>query len=231
MLHLPDPGRLVIVGAGGFGRECLDIIDALNAVGARIEFAGFTDDGGGDAELLSRRGAVCVGPVARTADHADRYVIGIGSPSARARIDQLVSKSGLAAPVLVHPQATLGSACRVAPGTILNAGARVTTNISLGRHVQIHCNATIGHDSVLDDYVSVFPGATISGNVHLAERVTVGTGANVIPGVSVGAGATIGAGAVVIDDVEPNATVVGVPARQTLNLVSRSARDQPMDPS
>jgi len=208
-----EPGRIAIIGAGGFGRECLDIIEALNAEGADFDFVGFLDDGGGDTELLDRRGVRCLGPVTTTAEHAEQYVIAIGTGKVRRQIDSELPGARLVAPVLVHPAATLGSDCRVGDGTILNAGARVTTNISLGRHVQIHANATVGHDAVLDDYVSVYPGATISGSVGLGESVIVGTGANVLPGVQVGAGSIVGAGAVVVDDVPPGTTVVGVPAR------------------
>ncbi len=111
--------------------------------------------------------------------------------------------------------ATVGGDNRIGEGCILAAGARVTTNITLGRHVDLHVNSTVGHDSVLDDFASVYPGATVSGNVHLCEGVTIGTGANVLPGVTVGAGAFVGAGAVVIADVEPGVTVAGVPARPT----------------
>jgi sugar O-acyltransferase (sialic acid O-acetyltransferase NeuD family) len=162
---------------------------------------------------LKRRNATCLGPVAETAEHTSRYLIAIGDGSARRRIDEQLGQAGLTAPVLVHPYASLGSDCRVAGGTILNAGARVTTNVTLGRHVQLHANATVGHDATLHDYVSVFPGATISGSVVLETGVTIGTGANVLPGVRVGAGGFVGAGAVVIRDLEPGAVVAGVPAR------------------
>ena len=66
-----------------------------------------------------------------------------------------------------HPQATIGSDCRLGDGTILNAGARATTDITLGRHVQLHANCTVGHDATLDDFVSVYPGATSAGRCAL----------------------------------------------------------------
>lgn len=213
MLQLPDPGPLVIVGAGGFGRECLDIVEALNAAGAAIEVVGFVDDGGGDAEVLARRSVACLGPVDQAARHADRYVVAIGDGAARRRIADELEAAEMWATTLIHPEASIGSDCRLGSGTILNTGARATTNITLGRHVQLHANCTVGHDATLADYVSVYPGATISGSVRLDEQVTVGTGANVLPGVHIGAGAFVGAGAVVIDDVPPGSTVVGVPAR------------------
>jgi len=206
-----DPGPIVIIGAGGFGRECLDIVEALDRGGAALEFLGFLDDGGGNPELMGRRKTLCLGPTTAV-PAAARYVIAIGDGQVRRRIDEQLAGRGLPATVLVHPQATLGSDCRIGAGTILNTGARVTTNITLGRHVQLHANCTVGHDAVLGDFVSVFPGATISGSVVLGEGVTVGTGANVLPGVTVGDRAFIGAGAVVTRDVGSGTTVVGVPA-------------------
>jgi len=212
VFRLPDPGPLVIVGAGGFGRECLDIIEAINEHGGKLQLVGYLDDQGGDAAWLERRGVQCLGRVEAAPQYADRFVLAIGTGQARRRIDQELTAQGMQSPVLVHPQATLGPDCEAAPGVILNAGARVTTNVGLGRHVQVHANATVGHDSVLHDYVSVYPGATISGGVTLGAGATVGTGANVLPGVTVGAGAFVGAGAVVTRDVSDGATVVGVPA-------------------
>lgn len=209
---------IVIVGAGGFGREVLDVVEAMNVAGAGLDFLGFVDDDDASIPLLHRRGAAHLGTVAEatssgTGDSGAGFVIGIGAGEVRRRLDGILTTAGRAPLVLIHPMATVGGDCRIGEGCILTAGSRVTTNITLGRHTQLHVNSAVGHDSVLDDFVSVYPGATVSGNVHLADGVTIGTGANVLPGVTVGAGAFVGAGAVVTTDVEPGVTVAGVPAR------------------
>jgi sugar O-acyltransferase (sialic acid O-acetyltransferase NeuD family) len=191
----------------------LDIVEALNASGDRIEFLGFVDDGEVRLDLLARRNAKLLGRIAEVPRPGTMYVIGIGNGVARSTIDQRLVAAGVAATTLVHPSATIGSDTRVADGVIVAAGARVTTNVDLGRHSQFHVNCTVGHDTRVGDFVSVYPGATVSGNVSLGVGVTVGTGANVLPGVSIGAGAYIGAGAVVTKDVAAGTTVVGSPAR------------------
>jgi sugar O-acyltransferase (sialic acid O-acetyltransferase NeuD family) len=213
--------RLVIVGAGGFGREVHGVVEAANAVAEALELVGYVDDADTSDELLARLGTSRLGGIdvlcdgERAVSDDVGYVIAIGAGEVRRRIDEQLTAAGRRPVVLVHPMATVGGDNRIAAGCILAAGARVTTNITLGRHTQLHVNSTIGHDSVLDDFVSVYPGATVSGNVHLGEGVTIGTGANVLPGITVGAGAFVGAGAVVTADVEPGVTVAGVPARPT----------------
>jgi len=236
------PTRLVIVGAGGFGREVHGVVEAMNAAGVAVDLVGYVDDQGTSDDLLARLGTSRLGSIdvlcgdgGEGADNAGGdgadevggniggpavdasvgYVIAIGTGAVRRTIDERLTAAGRQAATLVHPMATVGGDNRIAEGCILTAGSRVTTNITLGRHTQLHVNCTIGHDSVLDDFVSVYPGATVSGNVHLGEGVTIGTGANVLPGITIGAGAFVGAGAVVIADVEPGATVAGVPARPT----------------
>lgn len=225
-------GPIVVVGAGGFGREVLDIVEAMNAAGAALDLLGSIDDSNASAPLLTRRGVEHLGSIddyiagltpdvtpeynrGLTRDVMPGFVIGIGAGDVRRATDARLASAGLAPMMLIHPMATVGGDNRIADGCILAAGARVTTNTALGRHTHLHVNSTVGHDSVLDDFVSVYPGATVSGNVHLAEGVTISTGANVLPGISIGSGAFVGAGAVVTTDVAPGVTVAGVPARPT----------------
>ena len=204
--------RLVIVGAGGHGRETLDIVEASNAVSPTYEFLGFCADEY-DAALIERRKVTVLGGIDVLQDSDAGYVIGIGTSETRRDIDSLVSSFGREAVVLTHPSISLGSDLRFAPGVILAAGARVTTNVTLGRHTHLNVNAVVSHDCEVGDYVTLSPGVLVNGTVTLGDGVFLGTGAVVLPGRTVGAWARIGAGAVVTEDVAPGQTVVGVPAR------------------
>lgn len=205
--------RVVIVGAGGFGREVLDVIEAMAADGAPLDPIGFVDDGDPDLDRVAARGMSVLGDldVLRELDAA--AVIGVGDPATRSRIDERLMEWGIHSPVLVHPSATLGSLVEFGPGTVVTAGARLTTNISLGRHAHLNLNCTVGHDVRGGDHLTVNPGATISGEVTIGDQVMIGTGASVIQGLTLGNGATVGASAAVVRDVESDTTVVGVPAR------------------
>jgi sugar O-acyltransferase (sialic acid O-acetyltransferase NeuD family) len=208
---------LVVIGAGGFGREVVDVVEEINreraAPGRGFEVLGFLDDGDPDMDLLADYQLEHLGPVATLRDMpADvEYVIGIGSPAVKAKIDQeLIDRR---AAVLVHPSATIARNVGLGPGTIVCSHVSISNHIALGRHVHVNLNCTIGHDTTLGDYVTASPLCGISGNVHAEAGVFLGTGAMINPGVTLGAGAVVGSGAAVIKNVPAGMTVVGVPAK------------------
>jgi hypothetical protein len=72
-------GPIVIVGAGGFGREVLDVIEAINAAGGSLEFRGFIDDGPVDESCWRRRDARCSVPAMSCGRWTCLFVVAIGS--------------------------------------------------------------------------------------------------------------------------------------------------------
>ncbi len=199
---------IVVVGAGGDGRDCLDVIEAVNRQRPdTFDFLGFLDDDAPD--LFDRPGARIIGPIGELNDTGATYVVGVGHPEMRAEVDHAARPEPA---TLVHPQASVEADVVLGPGTVLMAGARLTSHIRTGRHVRVDHNATVSHDAVLGDYVTVRPGANVSRNVVLEDGVTLGAGSVVIQDRRVGRGSTVGAGAVVVRDVPPGTTVAGVPA-------------------
>lgn len=210
------PAPLLILGAGGFGREVVDVVDAVNRAHdeAPWQLVGFLDDGSPATDLLDRLGVPLLGGREVLDQHAGAwYVVGVAAAGPRRALSAAADAAGLHAATLVHPSATLGRDTTLGEGSILCAHTDVTTHVTVGRHVHVDRQVTVGHDSVLGDLVTLHPGATISGAVTLGEGCTVGSNAVVIQGRTVGAGAFVGAGAAVVRDVEPGVTVVGVPAR------------------
>jgi len=210
---------LVIVGAGGFGRETIDIVEAVNATAAdpAYEVLGVLDDGPSDVKLkrLADRGVPYLGTVEAwlaQGTHAS-FALAVGLPSARRRLSERFETAGLQAETLIHPDAVVGSVSSIGPGTIICGGVHVSTNVHLDRHVHLNPNATIGHDATISEFVSINPAATVSGECQVGARVLIGAGAVVLQGLTVGCDSVVGAAACVVRDVPPRTTVKGVPAR------------------
>lgn len=211
---------LVILGAGGHGRELLDIVKDINGqpIGdsllERFDFLGFIDDGEPDMERLSRIDARFVGPTSglENLPSGCKYAIGIGSGTVRRRLDAAATAVRLEPATLVHSSATIGADVRIAPGAVICAQVSVTTNVSIGRHAHINRNSAVGHDVILADYSTVNPLCAISGEVTVGKEAMVGTNSAINQGLTIGRGSIIASGSAVTRNVSNYTLVAGVPA-------------------
>lgn len=210
--------RVVVIGAGGHGSEINGYMEDLIRSGWTGEFLGFVDDTLPEGPHC---GMTVIGSVDEFAEryatlyHGVRYLTAVGDNSHRlelvSRIEALIGLE-IRPWVLIHPSAVVGHS-KLGEGTLVAAGAVVTSRTSIGRHCIVNVKASVSHDCVIGDFVSLNPGSTICGHCHVGDGVMIGAGATVIDRIRVGEGAIVGAGAVVVCDIPPNVTAVGVPAK------------------
>lgn len=211
--------RVVVVGASGFGREALDVLEAMQNVGSPIQIEGVVDDGpsGPNRHRLEARRAKYLGTLEGwllcQKPSSVRFVLGIGNPQIRERLAVRLQGAGFEPFDAIHPSVVLGTEVRYGKGAVICAGAVLSTNVRLGQHVHINPHGTIGHDSVISDFVSMNPAAVVSGEVRIGERTLVGAGAIVLQGLEIAPDTIIGAGACVTKSTDQAHTLVGVPAR------------------
>ncbi len=210
--------QVAVYGAGGFGREVAWLAEECVTPGNSYQPVCFIEDNQVlQGEVINGLPVLGLDEV-KTRFPAAMIAGGIGSPQVRQLIMEKCAAAGFEFATLIHPRAERSRWIEIGAGTVICAGNTLTVNITLGRHVQINLDCTIGHDVVMGDYTTLAPGVHVSGWVHFGRRVYVGTGAVFINGTEhaplvIGDDAVIGAGAVVTKAVSPGTTVVGVPAR------------------
>lgn len=210
------PRNLLILGAGGFAREVAAMVNNINQAqpGSWITI-GYLERG------TDRRGKSIEGVTVLNHDDLGQYssdiyaVAAIGNPKLREIAVKDAEKNGFKYATLIHPSVILSNpqAIRIGTGSIVCAGCIITTEVTIGSHVIINLDCSIGHDAILEDYVTLSPGCHISGVNAIRRNAFLGTGAVTIEHCEIGARAIIGAGATVVGNIPEDVTAVGVPAK------------------
>lgn len=213
------PRRLLLVGAGGFARETLELVRAINRVAPVWEVVGLLDD---DRHLHGRvfNGVSVIGPSEAVHDDHDALVTAsVASPADPMRRLALVSRLGLPTEryaTLVHPAAIVPGSASIGPGSVLHASTVLTADVELGAHVAVMPAVVLTHDNVVRDGATFGAGVCVAGGVTIERGAYIGAGALIREGIVVGAGALIGMGAIVTRMVPAGEVWAGVPARPRL---------------
>ncbi|MBO7722080.1 MAG: acetyltransferase [Kiritimatiellae bacterium] len=204
--------HLVIIGAGGFGREMFGAAREAVGYGALFDVKGFLDARPGALDAFAGYPPVVGDPAAYTPAPDDVFITALGDIAARRRCAEAVEKRGGRFISVVHRSAAVGPNVAVGEGSFVAANAVLTADVKVGRHVAVFHGSSVGHDSVLCDFCHVYAQCAIGGGVTVGEGAAVYPGAVVVPRRRIGAGAVVGAGSTVFLNVEDGARVFGSPA-------------------
>lgn len=212
--------KIVLYGAGGFGKEVASIIEVLNKIEPRYELLGFIDDGPEYSEGTVINGYPWLGHSEWILDHKDDVwcTCTVGNAHTKAKIQKTLTEQGVKFETIIAYGGFIGKYTNIGAGCVFYGGVMVSVNCTIGDGVIINQGCNIGHDAVIGDYTTIMPGTGISGAVKIGSEVSIGGHAFIVPERKIGDGATIAAGSIVFTNVRAGTTVLGNPARRMKEL-------------
>jgi sugar O-acyltransferase (sialic acid O-acetyltransferase NeuD family) len=218
--------QLVILGSGGHAKEILSALDDINAREPAFDFLGFVDPGSPD-----RKGRyVCDHPViggyevAPELSSGIHFCCGIGDPFARMKECLAAESLGWKPATLIHPVTSIAASSRIGDGTFIGLGSIVGADAVVGVHCSINVHVAVGHDSSVGDYSVLSPGAKLLGGTEIGDLVLIGANAVVHVGRRVGRAAVLGAASFLVEDLAPDRSALGNPARPFPSSLAVSKR-------
>lgn len=205
--------NVIIVGAGGFGREVCQYVRDTFVGSAEFSVKGFLDDGARGLDGFGLPAEIIGNTTSYSVESEDLFLVAVGAPAVRRLLTERLADRGARFLTLIHPRAYVAPTARIGPGCIVPPFAMVSCFARLTCSVVLGVSSAVGHDAEVGPYCVVSPFAAVNGAAVLEAGAFLGTHATVTPGKRVGVNARVAAGAVVYRDLPDNVFAVGNPAR------------------
>ena len=145
--------KLLILGAGGYGRTIADVARQLGC----YQKIAFLDDG---REGVPGVLGICE-DFLQFADEATEMYPAFGSNATRMSWMERLEEHGIRVPTLVHPTAYVSPLATLYAGVTVLPGAVVNTGVTVEQGCIINIGALIDHDSVIEPGCHLAPGAIV----------------------------------------------------------------------
>ncbi len=205
--------QLVIVGAGGFGRELSGVARGCVGYGTDFVLKGFLDARPDALAGFAGYPPVIGDPAAYAPAADDVFITAFGDVATRRRLVESLAARGARFLTLVHRSASVDAHAVLDEGVFVAQNAVILAEVRIGRHTCVFQNTVIGHDTRVGAFAHVYSQCAIGGGVTVGDGAVVYPGARIVPRRAIGAGAVVGIGAVVLANVRAGETVFGNPAR------------------
>lgn len=159
--------KLLLVGAGGFGRVVLEHASALYD-------CTFLDDG--DVSIVD--GIPVIGKTEDMKKYFPEYkllLVTIGNNKLRQSLYERAAVIGYSFPNLVYPSAYVSSHAHIGSGVIILNNAVIQNNAQIGNGCIINPGVEAHHDSTIGDYCLIYTNSVVRSLTHVGNRVWIGS--------------------------------------------------------
>jgi sugar O-acyltransferase (sialic acid O-acetyltransferase NeuD family) len=202
---------IIILGAGGLGKEIVWLIEEINETRQEWEILGFLDSHPSvtNMELL---GYKVLGPFEDAYKYPEaHFIIAFGDPRMRENVIKLVSQYNLKWATLISPTVRVHRSNKLGIGVVIGRYTDLTVECIIGNHVMLNIHVVLGHKVEIGDFSIVSPNVTLNGGAKIGKSCSIGANA-FVRDVTIEDYVTVGASSCVIKPVESNCVVAGIPA-------------------
>ena len=201
--------NLILVGAGGHCRSCIDTIEQEGkyGIGGLVGLAQEVGSSQFGYEVLTTDEGL--GEFANLFPYALVTIGQIKSPALRIRLYEQLIAAGFTLPAIISPTAYVSPHATIGAGTIVMHGAVINAGATVGNNCIVNTRALIDHDSQIGDHCHISTGAIINGDNSIGTGCFIGSGAIIKESISIGANSLIGTGIVVRANLMENSKFIG----------------------
>ena len=199
--------EIILIGAGGHARACIDVIE----LAGQYKIAGLVEKDESNCE--ENLGYPIIGTDEDLRNLRKKYqyaLITVGQiklAATRVQLFDMLNDLKYKLPVIVSPRAHLSQHSEVGDGTIIMHDVIVNANAKIGRNCIINNKVLIEHDATVGNHSHVATGAIVNGEVTVGRECFIGSGAVTKQSISIDNNCVIGAGAVIKTDIELNQVI------------------------
>ncbi|MBS5113699.1 MAG: acetyltransferase [Coprobacillus cateniformis] len=167
--------NLLIVGAGGHGRCCLDIARDMNL----YEEIAFLDDAHVN-EVINK--CKVIGTLGEMSSYYPEYTdifIAVGNNKMRKKLSLLAKEIGYHLTSLISPNCYISRFTDIGDGIVVFPHAVIEANASIGEGCIITSHVTINHDAVIEDYCLIYSNTVIRPNTFIGSLSRIGSNCTV----------------------------------------------------
>lgn len=207
--------HLVIIGAGGMGREVYHLATECSGYGTQFDIKGFLDDNPNALSGFEFPYPPIISSIKDYhVDSDDVFTCSVGDVHTKVKLVEMIESQGGKFISLIHPDVQINKTARLGRGLLVFHHVHVGSEAIISNHVMLQSYAALGHDVVIGDYTRIDPKVSVVGGVKVGNRVTLHTMSVLNHKVTVGDDAVVGALSFVIRKVKQGITVFGNPAKE-----------------
>lgn len=209
--------KIVIYGAGGFGKEVACILNAINQKKPTWNLIGFIDDGLKLGTKVSHFGEILGGiDYLNNLQEEVSIVFAIGSPRLLKVIVDKISNPLIQFPNIIHPDVFIADekSLIMGKGNVIVRACSFSCDVRLGDFNQMNSISSLAHDVKVGSYNVFMPLSRISGGTRIGDLNLFGIGSVILQNLIIGNNTRISAGSYVMRNTKDGFLYAGNPAKK-----------------